>query len=512
MNSVRRNALLLASVASLGLAGAAAYWAGERHGSGSSRPSANASAPGGSAKPLYWYDPMVPNQHFDQPGKSPFMDMQLVPKMPDGGGSGGATPPGVRVDGSVVQNLGIRTVQVRRGTLSDALVTTGVVEFNGRDIAIVQPRAAGFVQRVYARAPGDVVRAGAPIADLLVPEWGGAQTEFVAVRRTGDPALIAAARQRLRLLGMSDGLIAAVERSGRPQSTITVTTPIGGVIQKLEVRSGMTVTAGQSLAEVNGLGTVWITAAVPEGQAAQVRPGQSVSVTFGAVSGQAFPGRVQTVLPQVAGESRTLQARIELPNRGGRLRPGMFATVAFQGSAHGTLLAPSEALIRTGRRTIVMLAGPKGRYQPVEVQTGREAGDLTEILAGLSEGDRVVASGQFLLDSEASLSGLSARPLSAASSTGSRIPPVPKLQTLGAGAVAASLATTQGRVESVSPGSVTLSHDPVPAVGWPAMTMTFHADPKLTRGLKPGDKVRFGFDQPPAGPTVRTIDKLGAPR
>ncbi|KAH2807748.1 hypothetical protein KXV85_006236, partial [Aspergillus fumigatus] len=154
---------------------------------------------------------------------------------------------------------------------------------------------------------------------------------------------------------------------------------------------------------VNGVGTVWLNAAVPEAIAGPLRPGQTVQATLAAFPGETISGRVSAILPETQADSRTLTVRIELPNRGGRLRPGMFATVSFGGAAQPALLVPSEALIRTGKRTLVMLALDKGRYQPAEVQTGREAGDDTEILAGLSEGENVVASGQFLIDSEANL-------------------------------------------------------------------------------------------------------------
>jgi Cu(I)/Ag(I) efflux system membrane fusion protein len=498
-----RTTLLLAGAATaLGLTG---YALGRWQSVANTPPAAAAS--GGKA--LYWYDPMRPEQHFDHPGKSPFMDMQLVPKMADAAPGASSATPGVQVDPAAIQSLGIRTAVATRGTLASTVTTTGTVDFNERNIAIVQPRAAGFVQRVYQRAPGDVVRAGAPIADLLVPEWGGAQDEFLAVRRTGDAVLISAARERLRLLGMSDWLIQSVERGERPRSIITVTTPVGGVIQKLDVRPGMTVAMGQSLAEVNSLASVWVTAAVPETQAGLVREGQKVSVSLTAFPTKTFPGRVQAVLPQVAGDSRTLQARIELPNPGEKLRPGMFATVAFAGGGQSALLIPSEAIITTGRRTLVMLAKAGGRFQPAEVSVGREADGQTEILAGLQEGERVVASGQFLLDSEASLSGLAVRPLDqvAASGMAAMQPPRPPR----AMAAAAGLYQTQGRVESVSPTDITLSHQAVPALGWPAMTMTFHVvDPRLVKGVKTGEQVRFGFDQPAQGPTLRTLAPLGA--
>jgi Cu(I)/Ag(I) efflux system membrane fusion protein len=173
----------------------------------------------------------------------------------------------------------------------------------------------------------------------------------------------------------------------------------------------------------------------------------------------------------------------------------MFATVQFGGASRPALLIPSEAVIRTGRRTLVMLAEPGGRFRPAEIAVGREAGGRTEILAGLSEGEKVVASGQFLLDSEASLTGVAARPISAASTAA----PGKTLR----------LYESVGRVEQVSPMSVTLSHQPVPAIGWPAMTMQFRIeDPALVRGVKVGDREAFAFEQAPAGPTIRRMSPV----
>ena len=391
------------------IAGGGGYWLGQH---GGVAVETGPASPDGR-KVMYWYDPMSPAQHFDKPGKSPFMDMELVPKYADEGGGSGAVP-GVRIDPSAMQNLGIRVVEAKLGSLAATLGVTGTIDFNQRDVAIVQARSGGFVSRVYARAPGDVIREGSPIVDVQLPEWGGAQTEFLAVRRLGRPDLTAAARQRLRLLGMSDGLIASVERTGRTNGTVTITSPISGVIQTLDARAGVTLAQGQTLAQVTGIGMVWLNAAVPEAQAGSVRVGQAASATLTAFPGETFGGRIIAILPTAQSDSRTLTVRIELTNRGGRLRPGMFANVSLGGTGNTTLLVPSEAVIRTGTRMIVMLAAPNGRYQPAEVRVGREGGGQTEILEGLSVGEKVVTSGQFLLDSETSLTGIPARKLGAA--------------------------------------------------------------------------------------------------
>ena len=392
------------------------------------RPPAAPQAPASGGRVLYWYDPMVPNQHFDHPGLSP-MGMQMVPRYANGGGDG---EPGVRIDPNAAQNFGVRTAVATMGTLGSSLTVTGAIGFNQRDIAIVQPRANGFVQKVYGRAPGDVIGAGAPIVDLLIPDWGGAQAEFLALVRDGDPVLIAAGRRRLALMGMPQALIARVERTGRVASVVTVTSPIGGAIQKLDVRPGMSVGAGQELAVVNGLGTVWLTAEVPQAQAAQVRPGQGVTATLAAYPGETFRGRVTEIVPQAQADSNTIQVRIELPNREGKLHPGLYARVAFASTATPALLVPSEAVIETGRRDLVMLALPGGHYEPAEVRIGRQADGQTEIIAGLAEGERVVASGEFLLDSEASLEGMRARPISAPVAPPGRPPVAPRASAAGA--------------------------------------------------------------------------------
>ena len=398
LTSLQRSQLAATFAAVALVAGAGGYYlAGTRNGA------PVAGTPETPRKPLYYYDPMVPQEHYDNPDSLSSMGMKTVPKYADAS-SGPTAKPGVTVDPSAMQSLGIRLATATTGTLAGTLDVTGAIDFNQRDIAIVQARAAGFIQRVYGRAPGDIIRAGAPIADVLVPEWGGAQGEYEAVRKTGDPSLIAAARQRLRLIGIPGGVA-----GGRGMTTIR--SPIGGVIQTLDARAGVTLAPGQTLAQVNGLGTVWLNAAVPEVRASAVKVGQTATADLAGFPGERFTGRVIAVLPTTQADSRTLTVRIELRNPGGRLRPGMFATVHLGGTSDTALLVPSEAVIRTGKRTLVMLADGNGRFRPAEVRIGREASGQTEILAGLASGEKVVASGQFLLDSEASLTGIAARPI-----------------------------------------------------------------------------------------------------
>lgn len=487
------------------LAAAGGYGIAVWRGPGSTtHEAASAAAPASSAAPgrqvLYWYDPMKPDARFDKPGRSPFMDMDLVPRYADEGGGAG----GVQINPRLTQSLGMRLAAVTRESVASGIEVVGTLGFNERDVAVLQTRTAGFVEKVYARAPGDVVAAGAPLVDVLVPDWAGAQREFLAVRATGESALTAAARQRLLLLGMGEALVAEVERSGRPRPVMTITSPISGVIQELMVRQGMALAPMMTLARINGLGTLWLEAAVPEVHAALLAVGRPAQARFAAFPGEVFEGRIAAVLPEARLETRTLRVRIELPNKGGRLRAGLFAQATLAGAAETALVVPSEAVIRTGQRAMVFVAGDEpGRYTPVDVELGREVGNRLVVLKGLSEGQQVVASGQFLVDSEASLSGAierTAAPAAAAAASA------------GAPAMAGPvLHEVNAVVESVEGAEISVEHEPVPALKWPAMSMPFALQsPALGQGLKAGDKVRLHFSAEGSGPVVHQIDRLPA--
>lgn len=485
--------VLVAVAALLGLgAMGGGWWA--KHKIMSASPAADAGTQGATAKQsearvLYWYDPMVPQQHFDKPGKSPFMDMELVPRYADA--SGGTA--GVKIDPVVAQNLGLRLAAVTRVPLAEHADVSGIVGFNERDVAVVQNRSGGFVERVWPLAAGDQVRAGQPLVELLVPEWAAAQHEMLAIRSSGDAALLAAARDRLRLLGMPERAIESLEKTGAVQSRYTIHAPIGGVLQSLDVRTGMTVAAGQTLARINGLSTVWIEAAVPETLAGLVGVGSRATVSL--AGGQApIEGRVSDIVPMLQDATRSLRVRIELPNRDGKLRPGMSAQVSLKRESHATALAvPTEAVIRTGKRALVMVASGQGRFKPVEVLLGREIGEQTVIAAGLDEGQQVVASGQFLIDSEASLRGIAAQTIDETAKT-----------------AAPALHEADATIRALDRREVTLAHGPFRTLAMPGMTMAFPlARPELTKGFKVGDKVRVGVRQSDDGLVVERIEKRG---
>ncbi|MSQ60304.1 MAG: efflux RND transporter periplasmic adaptor subunit [Betaproteobacteria bacterium] len=360
-------------------------------------------------KILYYHDPMVPGNKFDKPAKSPFMDMMLVPVYGGGAGDEGQ----VSVSPRIQQNLGVRTAEVTLAVLSPRLSAVGSIAYNERDHAVVQARATGYVERLHVRATLDRVAKGQPLAELYWPEWIAAQEEFLSVRRmrgSGLEIIADAARQRMRQAGMNEEQIRLVESTDRTQPRTTLKAPIGGVVTELSVREGATVMSGATLFRINSLSTVWANAEVPESQAALIRPGAKVRATSPAAPGTTFEGKVQAILPEVNATTRTLKARVELANRDLRLAPGMFVTMQFTDMrASQALVVPSEALIQTGTRTVVLLAEENGKFRPVEVEAGIESEGKTEIKRGLDAGQRVVVSSQFLIDSEASLKGVEAR-------------------------------------------------------------------------------------------------------
>jgi membrane fusion protein, copper/silver efflux system len=411
-----KRAVIAAGIA-VALIGAIAGHGVAQRGKGVSNADRQADSDGRHA--LYWYDPMKPDQHFDKPGPSPFMDMPLVARYADEGHNADA---GVRIDPTMEQNLGIRLATVDKEMAGSAMEVPGTVTSNQSAIAIIQARTSGFVSRIYSRSPGDTIKHNEALVDLLVPEWAAAQGEFLALLKSGDAALIAAGRERLRLLGMPPELIAVVERTQQTQSTLTISSPIAGVIESLDARQGMAVAAGATIAKIDGIDPIWVVAAVPEALSDLASIGKSARIYFAAYPAETFQGRIVAVLPETNVETHTARVRIELANRDVRIRPGMFAQVRWDAvDPRPTLRVPSEAVIHTGIRTLVILALGDHHFESVEVQIGPESDGRTSIVTGLQEGQKVVVSGQFLIDAEANLRGVLRR-LSPAAAPGSAGP------------------------------------------------------------------------------------------
>lgn len=478
----------------------------------------------------YWYDPMVPNQKFDKPGKSPFMDMMLEPKYANEGSDG--EEGGVAISSQTAQNLGIRLEKASTKSFGESFSAVGRIEPDERRFYAVQTRIPGFVERLSVRAVGDPVNKGQKIAEIYAPELLAAQQEYLALLDLNsvdsDNALEDAARNRLKLLGMSEGEIVAITKTGKSSPRFEVYAPASGVLTELGVREGGQLMAGSSLVQISDLSQVWLIAEVPERDAARLKPGIAADVQLQSLPGEVFKGKVGYLYPMLNDSSRTLQVRIELPNKGNRLRPGMYANVEFTGQTHEALSVSTESIIATGKRKIVIVKEANG-YRPVEITTGQERENSTEILSGLSEGEQVVVSGQFLIDSEASLSGVLAR-LSNQNqsqqdktiekgmdqSADMRDMPISKDKPM----TAEKMPKGHGKVVEIDAksGKVTLDHAPIKEIGWPSMTMGFKVkDNNQLSKLKIGDEVEFDLkaemsDKPdmPAQYMIEHVEKMQA--
>jgi membrane fusion protein, copper/silver efflux system len=373
-------------------------------------PSARASAcPTGT--PAYWYDPMFPTQHFDQPGKSPFMDMQLVPKCTDaarvaGAGADSAPTGSIAVDPRIVQSLGVRLAAAELGSLARVVDTVGVVAVDEHGIQVVQVRAPGWVEELDVRAAGDPVRRGQRLAAVYAPDLLSAQQEFLIALSARDDALVGAARQRLALLGLSAGQVARIEGSRQAEPRVSYYAAFDGYVMELGVRQGAAVERDTTLFQLADPGTVWVNAEVPESQAAWIKAGDRAEAEVAALPGEHFEGTIDYAYPELMPGTRTLKLRVVLSNTELDLRPGMFASMRLYGTPKSrALLIPTEAVIETGVRSVVIVADDANHFHPAFVQVGAEYAGQSEILDGLTPGQQVVASGQFLIDSEAGLRG-----------------------------------------------------------------------------------------------------------
>ena len=352
-------------------------------------------------KVLYWYDPMVPGQRFDKPGKSPFMDMDLVPRYADEEKAAA----GVSISTQQQQNLGMKTARAQVRQLVSPFSAFATVSTDERSVSVVSAPASGVVTKLFVNAPQQQVKAGEPLAQLWIPQWTTAQQEYLAVRQLGDASLTRAARERLALQFMPEEVIRTLERSGKPQTTMTLRAAQAGYVVKLDVREGAQITATAPLFEVASLDPVWLVIDYPQTQAQSLAVGNKMVATSESWPGEQFHGTVSELLPQMETTTRTLKARVVLENPGQKLKPGMYLTVARaeESKRPPVLAVPEEAVINSGGSSRLLIATGDGYFHPVNVETGLTAQGWTEIRSGLKEGDSVVTSGQFLIDSEASL-------------------------------------------------------------------------------------------------------------
>lgn len=370
-------------------------------------------------KVLYWYDPMVAGSRFDKPGNSPFMDMQLVARYADEepvGTSESAVKVGLSPE--AIRAAGVAVVPVERATVSSEIRAVGTIEVDETKLVRVAARVSGRIERLFVNFTGERVATGAPLFSLYSPDLVATQRELLLAignrQRLGTGSaevvataddLISAARDRLRLWGVEASQIAALEKTGRPEHALTFRSPITGTVLQKMVVEGQYVTEGSDLFQLADLSSVWLVAQVYEFELARLRVGQPAEGTVSSLPGEALKGRVVFIEPVLDRDTRSARVRIVLPNPEGKLRPGMFANATIRLSASPRLVVPRSALIDTGTRRVVYVEISPNTFAARNVTPGSVSGDRVEILDGLKEGERVVAQGNFFLDSQAQLAG-----------------------------------------------------------------------------------------------------------
>jgi len=430
----------------------------------------------GAAKILYWWDPMMPDYRSDKPGKSP-MGMDLVPVY-EGQQPAAGTEPAVTISSAVVQNLGIRTAKVERTDLMPRIETYGTVALDASRTVHLHVRRSGWVEKLYVRALGEHVEKGQLMMEIFSPDLIVSASELVREVLHGTPEMAAIARRKLLAMGVSPPQIEEIQRSGAVPDYIKVFAPRTGLVEQLGVAEGMYVQPDATLMSIVDHASVWVLSEVFESQLGLVREGMGAEVRVNGYPGRTWTGKVGYIYPELQSDTRTARLRINIENADLALRENMYATVRLEGiRRENALTIPDEALIRTAKGDRVVLALGEGRFKSVPVKAGITAGERVEILDGLKDGDRVVTSAQFLIDSESSLTAGFERIQGAES-------PTP--------------AMAEGKVVSLSPddNKITISHGPIPALAWPAMTMDFTLGSGVSvKDLAPGDLIRFSLVQ-----------------
>jgi len=518
------------------LAGGGGYWYGTRAAGqhGAAPVAAVAGAPGAAGKTerklLYYRNPMGLPDTSPTPKKDQ-MGMDYIAVYAGEADDEPSSANQIRISTEKVQKLGVRTEAAQRRTLDRQVRASGRIEPDERRVFSISPKFEGYVERLHVNVTGQAVVKGQPLFEVYSPELVSAQREYeIAVQGldslkyaggstlSGMKQLADSSLQRLKNWDISEDQVKALVASGNIQRTLTFRSPVSGIVMEKKAVQGMRFMPGESLYQIADLSAVWVIADVFEQDIAQVKNGATAAVRINAYPDKTFSGRVTYVYPTLKAETRTVAVRVELANPGGLLKPGMFAQVELPVAGGGQVVTvPVSAVIDSGTRQMVLIQLKEGRFEPREVKLGARSDSHVAVLEGVSEGDLVVVSANFLIDAESNLkaavSGFGSAPAatpaatsssansSAAASTG-----LPVTKSVGHQAT--------GTVDEVDlkAGTVNLSHGPVASLKWPAMTMEFKtANAGLLKTLKPGAKVEVEFVERQPGEWVITGVKPADP-
>ena len=494
---------VIALVAAIVLA-AGGYWLGTRHGGGTApaatAPAAEAAKP--ARKLLYYRNPMGLPDTSPVPKKDS-MGMDYIPVYE--GEDAAPAAGGLKIAPERLQKLGVRTAPAERRGLDRVVRAAGRVEVDERRLATVAPKYEGYVERLMVNATGQEVARGEALFEVYSPEVVSAQREYViasrgvkslgeagAESRKGMAQLAESSLARLRNWDVPADQIEALEKSGEARRTITFRSPVSGVVMERKATNGMRFMPGEMLYQLADLSTVWVVADVNEQDIALTRVGARAEVRLNAYPDRRFQGIVTYVYPTLTAETRTVPVRLELANPGRVLKPGMFAEVELAAGGRDKVLAvPASALIDSGVRRVVIVQVAEGLYEPRDVEVGERSSDWVEVKFGIKEGEQVVVAANFLIDAESNL----------------------RTALGGMGAGKGMTHATRGTLDSLDAnGQVTITHEPVPGLKWPGMTMDFVlANPALASGLKPGAAIDFEFVERKPGEWVVTAMRPATP-
>lgn len=426
-------------------------------------PSPTASKHEDEAKPLYWVAPMNPDFKSDKPGKSP-MGMDLIPIYGDKAEGQDSGPGTINISPDVVNNLGVRTTKVMRESPHGEIKTVGYVQYDEDRLVHVHPRVEGWIEKLYVKASGDPVKRGQALYTIYSPALVNAQEEYLIALKRNNDRLVRAAEDRLKALQLPDSIIRDLRKSRQVKQSVTFYSPQSGVITQFNIREGFFVKPGTSMMSIGVLEDVWVEAEVFERQVNQVEVGLPVTMTLAYVPGREWLGKVDYIYPTLNSSTRTLRVRLRFNNKDKMLMPNMFAQVVIHSdNDKPALFLPREAVIRTGTMNRVVLALGDGAFKSVAVKLGRSDDKNIEILEGVSEGETVVTSAQFLIDSESSKT-----------SDFKRMNHEVALDQ-------SESVWTMATIDSLMPAHrmVTVSHQPIAQWQWPAMTMDFTVNPAV---------------------------------
>jgi len=352
-------------------------------------------------KILYWVAPMDANYRRDKPGKSP-MGMDLVPVYEEAGGSQAGL---VKISAAVENNLGVRTGVVVKDEFKITINTLGTVQANDNALWQINSRVSGWIEKLYVKSVGTEVKKGEALFDLYSPELVKAQESLFNAINLNRNGLIASSKVRLAALGVSQGQIEKIIRNKTVLQNITIYAPQKGTISEIKLNEGAFISPATVVINAVNLDTVWVDVEVFAAQVSLVKLGDKASLFLDYFPGQKWDGKVDFIYPEMNPTNRTLRVRLQFENPTAQLKPNMFASVTLtpQMNKH-SLQIPREAVIYAGKMDRVVLALGNGQFTSVQVHLGLENKDVVEVLSGLSEGQRIVTSAQFLLDSESSIS------------------------------------------------------------------------------------------------------------